>query len=130
MSDIETPRGKVVIGKNGKAELKWNSNFRQKWSRQYSDAQKFMDSEVLRYCEPYIPLRTGTMIKTGILGTHIGSGTVEWLAPYSREQYYLGRKAGTSKTGHLRGRLWFARMKMVHGEKIIAGARRIAGRGK
>ena len=125
---IETPKGKVVIGPNGKAELKFNSGFGPKWTRRYSEAQKFVDSEVLRYSEPFIPLRTGTMIKTGILGTDIGSGKVQWIAPYSQDQYYGGRKSGTSKTGPLRGRYWFERMKQIHGKKIVAGAKKIAGK--
>jgi hypothetical protein len=126
---IETPRGKIIINKSGKAELKWNTNFRPTWQRQYSDAQKFVDSEVLRLSEPFIPLRTGMLIKSGILGTDVGSGTVQWIAPYARAQYYSTRKPGR-ETGPLRGPFWFARMKAVHGRKIIAGARRIAGRGK
>lgn len=125
---IETPKGKVVIGPNGKAELKFNPRFGPKWTRRYSQAQKFVDSEVLRYSEPFIPLRTGTMIKTGILGTDIGSGKVQWIAPYSNDQYYSGRKPGTSKTGPLRGRYWFERMKQIHGKKIVAGAKKIAGK--
>lgn len=125
---IETPRGKVVRGPNGKAELVWNPRFVPKWTRRYSLAQKFVDSEVLRLCEPFIPLRTGILIKTGILGTDVGSGRVMWIAPYARTQYYHGRLPGKSSTGPLRGRLWFHRMKAIHGSKIIAGAKKIAGK--
>lgn len=125
---IVTPRGSIVIGKNGKAELKWNTNFEQKWQERYSEAQKFVDSEVLRLCEPMVPLRTGMLIKSGILGTDIGSGTVRWIAPYARRQYYSAREPG-STTGPLRGPQWFERMKAVHKSTIIAGARRIAGTG-
>lgn len=125
---IETPKGKVVIGANGKAELKFNPHFAPKYTRQYSEAQTFVDSEVLRLSEPFTPLRTGTLIKTGILGTDIGSGTVQWIAPYASDQYKKGRKPGTSKTGPLRGRYWFERMKQVHGKKIVAGAKKITGK--
>jgi len=125
---IETPRGKVITNKNGKAELKFNPDFAPKWTRRYTLAQKFVDSEVLRLSEPFIPLLTGTLIKTGILGTDVGSGKVQWIAPYSHDQYYKGRVAGASKTGPLRGRFWFERMKQVHGKQIIVGAKKIAGR--
>lgn len=125
---IETPKGKIVVGPNGKAELKFNPRFAPKWTRRYSQAQKFVDSEVLRLSEPFTPLRTGTLVRTGILGTDVGSGTVQWIAPYSQDQYYRGRKPGTSKTGPLRGRYWFERMKQVHGKKIVAGAKKIAGK--
>lgn len=126
---IETPRGVVVVGKGGKAKLEWNTNFGRKWTKRYSEAQVFVDSEVLRLSEPYTPLLTGMLIKSGTLGTEIGSGTVQWIAPYSRKQYYLKRKVGT-QTGPLRGPFWFARMKVVHVNQIIAGAKKIAGKGK
>lgn len=123
--EIKTPRGAVIQGPNGKAVLIWNTRFRQKWWKRFSDAQKYIDSEVLRLCEPYTPMRTGMLIKSSILGTEIGSGWVKWIAPYSRYQYYLKRKT-KSETGPLRGSLWFERMKQVHGRHIIEGARRIA----
>ena len=125
---IETPRGQIIIGPNGKAELKFNPDFVPKWQGRYSEAQKYVDSEVLRLCEPYTPLLTGMLIKSGTLGTDIGSGTVQWIAPYAKAQYYGHRKPG-SLTGPLRGPQWFARMKEVSGEKIITTARRIAGQG-
>lgn len=121
---ITTPRGQILIDANGKAELKWNPNFAPKWTRRYSDAQKFVDSEVLRLSEPFIPLRTGTLIRTGILGTDIGSGTVQWIAPYAKRQYYSRRKAG-SQTGPLRGSYWFERMKAAYGKTIVAGAKKL-----
>jgi hypothetical protein len=124
---IETPRGKITVS-NGKAELVWNTKAFTLLQKSYSQAQKFVDSEVLRLSEPYIPLLTGTLIKTGILGTDIGSGEVKWLAPYAKAQYYSARKPG-SATGRQRGPYWFERMKAVHGRKIIAGAKQIALRG-
>ena len=125
---IETPRGKIIQTPAGKAQLVWNPNFVPKWTRRYSAAQRFVDSEILRLSEPFIPLRTGMLIKSGILGTDIGSGTVSWIAVYSKAQYYSPRKPG-SQTGPLRGPEWFERMKAVHKGTIIAGARRLAGRG-
>lgn len=127
---IETPRGAVVLNAEGKAELKWNTNFGSQKTEQFTAAQKFIDSEVLRYSEPFIPLLTGTLIKTGILGTVIGSGTVSWIAPYAKRQYYQGRRTGTQQAGPLRGRFWFERMKAVRGETIVKGAKKIAGGGK
>mgnify|MGYP001327167375 CR=1 FL=1 len=127
---IVTPRGKVLLNnKTMKAELVWNSGFGNEWEGRYQNAQKYVDSEVLRLSEPYIPLQTGMLIKSGILGTDIGSGEVSWIAPYARAQYYMKRKPG-SETGFLRGPKWFERMKAVSGEGIIRKARRLAGRGK
>lgn len=124
--EIETPRGRVFVTEGGTAKLEWNTNFRPKWQGRYTRAQKFVDSEVLRRSEPMIPLLTGFLIKSGILGTEIGSGLVQWIAPYARRQYYGKRKPG-SQTGPLRGPQWFERMKQVHKRDILTQARKIAG---
>jgi hypothetical protein len=126
---IQTPRGSIIINEaTMKAELIWNPGFQPKWQRNYSAAQKFVDSEVLRLCEPYTPMRTGMLIKSSTMGTDVGSGTVQWIAPYSKAQYYGHRKPG-SETGPLRGPQWFERMKAVNKDQILSGARRIVGTG-
>ena len=125
--EIKTPRGRVFVTAGGKAALEWNTNFRPIWQRRYTKAQKFVDSEVLRVSEPFVPLLTGVLIKSGILGTEIGSGMVQWIAPYARRQYYATRKPG-SQTGPLRGPYWFERAKKVHVKQILAGAKKLAGR--
>ena len=123
---IETPRGKVIINEaNMKAELIWKPGFVDEREESYTEAQKFVDSEVIRLSEPYTPLLTGMLIKSSILGTFIGSGEVAWIAPYARPQYYL-KRVGT-ETGNLRGWMWFERMKEAYGHEIIKGARIIAG---
>lgn len=123
---IVTPRGWIIVGPNGKAELTWDTSFKPKWNRRFSAVQKYIDSEVLRRCEPYIPLDTGMLIKSGFLGTVIGSGTVRYIAPYSRPQYYMRNRKKVSQTGPLRGSFWFERMKEVHRTAILAEAQRIA----
>jgi hypothetical protein len=125
---IETPKGKVFVTDQGTAVLEWNTNFQPKWQRRYTLSQKFVDSEVLARCEPYIPLRTGMLIKSGILGTDVGSGEVKWIAPYAKAQYYRPRK-NPSQTGPLRGPYWFERMKQIHINSILAGAKKLAGAG-
>lgn len=139
---IETPRGTVIHNKNGtKAKLEWNPNFVDKWQSQYTAAQKFVDSEVLRLSDPYIPMQSGMLKKSGILGTVIGSGEVVWNAPYARYQYYgqvmVGRapkKVISAKlTYHgapMRGAFWFEKMKKDKILVILDGARKLAGGGK
>lgn len=46
--------------------------------------QKALDSEVLRRSDPYVPMRTGALKKSGIIGTKIGSGLVQYVAPYAK----------------------------------------------
>jgi hypothetical protein len=122
---INTPRGFIVTTLGGKAELTWNQSYRPKWQGRFSEAQKFIDSEVLRLCDKYTPKKTGMMILSGVLGTKIGSGRVSWIAPYSAKQYYMHRAVG-GQMGPLRGPFWFERMKATYGKTILAGARTIA----
>nr|WP_300183081.1 minor capsid protein [uncultured Agathobaculum sp.] len=150
MIRIETPRGKIITTKSGTVRLVWNAGFQPKWQGRMEDVQSYVDSEVLRYSAPYTPFQVGTLIKSGTLGTEIGSGTVSYIAPYSRYLYYgevygpniplgdngfyspiapkqpTGRKlqfAGAPR----RGAFWFERMKADHKDDILAGARKIAG---
>ena len=86
--------------------------------------QKVIDSEVLRLCEPYVPLLDGTLIKSGIINTKIGSGTVIYSTPYARRHYYRpARFRGAPK----RGNYWFERMKNEGGrDKILKVAIAVA----
>lgn len=139
---IQTPRGSVVQykTKNGqvKARIEWNPNFGSKRTERFSKAQKFIDSEVLRLSDPYIPMQSGALRKSGQLATVIGSGVVVWNAPYARYQYYgklmVGRAPKTLTSidlqyhgGGKRGSMWFERMKIDHKKDIIQGAAKIAG---
>jgi hypothetical protein len=125
---ITTPKGSISINANNQAQLVFNANFVPVWQSRYTEAQKFVDTSVQRGCEPYIPLLTGMLIMSGILGTDVGSGLVQWIAPYAKAQYY-GKRAPGSMTGALRGPAWFRRWREVSGDKLIAQAKRIAGSG-
>lgn len=86
--------------------------------------QQYIDSEVLRLSEPFIPKDTGELIRSGIQNTVIGSGEVRWRTPYARRWYYLS--AGFQESPQ-RGNYWFERMKQQYGQSIRDGAARIAG---
>lgn len=79
-----------------------------------NSAQKVVDSEVLRRCDPLVPFKTGSLKRSGITGTKIGSGVIRYTAPYAKRQYYWGRPA---KYGQ-RGRKWFGRMKFMYRHDI------------
>ena len=89
------------------------------FSERIKKAQKFVDSEVLRKSDPYIPFKTGMLRDSGILGTKIGSGRIRYLAPYAKKQYYKGRYSGK------RGRYWVKRAMLAHGDAIASGAQKI-----
>lgn len=115
---IQTPRGQISTYKTKEgrviARLDWEPGFGRKKSEGFNDAQEFVDSECLRCMNSLTPRRTGVMIKSATLGTVIGSGSIEYLAPYARRQYYE----------HKTKKKWFETMKRGHGEKIRKGAAR------
>lgn len=113
-----------------KVTLKLNPTSKVLGARGLEDGgrvQKALDSEVLRRSDPYVPMRTGVLKKSGIIGTKIGSGLVQYVAPYARRQYYnnagRGRQGMTKQNAHnykcLRGKLWFERMKTDHLNDIL-----------
>lgn len=87
--------------------------------------QRFVDSEVLRRCEPLAPKDTGELIRSGTKQTKIGSGLVIYKTPYARRWYYEPAKFEGAPQ---RGGYWFERMKNQGGkEAILKGAANIAG---
>lgn len=91
--------------------------------------QKFIDSEVLRHVDKYVPMRSGFLKNCAKLASVIGSGIIRYTAPYAKSNYYSNRGFGTQGTAQngLRGRLWFERMKAVFRDIILEGAARMAG---
>lgn len=118
--------------------LAWNSNFGSLRTEAFSTAQKFIDSEVLRLCSPYVPFQSGMLEKSGILGTVIGSGEVNYNSPYARYLYYGKLMVGRAPKeltdidlkfhgAPMRGAFWFERMKQDKKEQILRGAAKMAG---
>ena len=120
MIEIKTPRGIISESKSGKAKLIWNDDFAKRRNEQFDAVQKMVDSEVLRQSDPYVPMRTGMLKKSGILGTVIGEGIVKYIAPYARQNYYTnaGRGQEGTQNGGQRGKYWFERMKADHKDEI------------
>lgn len=127
---IKTPRGEVFTTKtrNGKttARLKWNPDFGNEQTAKFSRAQKFLDSEVLRTTTPYVPIRSSALIKSGQLGTVVGSGEVSWTAPYAARQYYDTAQARPYDAQ--RGAHWFERAKADHKGEWVSGAKKMYGK--
>lgn len=116
---IETPRGSVYTTTNAngqiRAEIEWDSNFSNEREKSFSKKQVFVDQECIRRMEPETPRLTGVLIKSATLGTVIGSGKIEQIAPYARKQYYT----------HKEKSYWFERMKNRHKDSILKGAQKI-----
>ena len=114
--EIKTPRGTIYTqaSSGGKvtARLEWNPGFEPRMENGFSNAQAFVDSECIRRMNPETPRRTGALIKSATLGTVIGSGEIDQIAPYARRQYYE----------HKEKSYWFERMKNRHKDSILKGA--------
>lgn len=119
---IDTPRGSIIQTGDASCKLVWNSGFGQRRTAMFNRKQMIVDSEVLRYCSPLVPLRTGMLEKSGTLGTVIGSGEVKYIAPYARFQYY--QTAQSRSYDSRRGAKWFERMKTAHKADILRAAER------
>ena len=82
-------------------------------------AQMYIDREIIRRCEPYVPMKTGSLKRSGITGTHVGTGVIKYTAPYAKRQYFAG------KSNCQRGRKWVKRMWLSQGKNIIKNANKI-----
>ena len=88
--------------------------------------QQYIDSECLRLCDQFVPKDTGALKQSGIIHTQIGSGEVRYRTPYARRWYYM---PASFQEAPQRGNYWFERMKQQYKDKILAGAKKIAGGG-
>jgi len=119
--------------------------------------QRYIDSEVIRYCDPKVPFRTGMLKDSALISTVIGSGMVVYATPYARYMFMgevMGpnipiRDSGTGaitgwrsppgKPKYLTGRQinyngapergahWVERMAAEHLDDIVRGAAILAG---
>lgn len=107
--------------------LKWNPSFARTRTRAFEKAQQYIDNEVLLRDDPFVPSRTGTLRRSGMLNTRIGSGNVIYSTPYARRLYYNPQYH--FHDAPQRGGLWFERMKIGNREAILNGASQILRRG-
>lgn len=93
--------------------ITWDKSFAGRYSERFDKAQKFIDAECIRHMVKYTPTLSTNLRKSATRGTKIGSGKIQYLAPYARYQYY--------------GKLWFERMKADKKQQILRGAAAIMG---
>lgn len=100
-----------------------------RFSPKFSRAQMFVDNEVLKDCDPYVPMDTGNLVRSGQRGTVLGSGRIVYNAPYAAACYYNEHRK-FSKDRHPKATaLWFERAKAVNKDKWISGAQKIIAGG-
>lgn len=81
--------------------------------------QVYIDSEIIKRSEPYVPMKTGSLKRSGITGTRVGTGVIKYTAPYAKRQYFAGKASGQ------RGRRWVKRMWLSQGKHIVKNANKI-----
>lgn len=96
-----------------------------RFNPKYKKAQMYLDSEVLKDSAPYVPMRTGNLMNSGQTGTTLGSGKVQYNAPYAKRMYY-GTHFNFSKDKHPQAcAQWFEKAKAIKKKNWIAGVNRI-----
>ena len=95
-----------------------------RFNPKYKRAQAWLDNEVLKDSDQYVPFRTGKLAQSGIIGTVIGSGKVIYNAPYARRLYY--GNYNFYKEEHKRASSqWFEKAKAVNKPKWINGVNKL-----
>lgn len=87
--------------------------------------QAFVDSEIIRLADPYVPFRTGALKDSALTNTVIGQGEIVYATPYARRMYY--HPEYNFNGAPMRGAYWADRMWADHGEDIVRGAATLAG---
>ena len=86
--------------------------------------QAFIDSEILRNSDPFVPFDTGSLKRSGITGTRVGTGIIRYTAPYAKKQYFCGSSSDQ------KGRKWVRRMWASKGKKVIKEAQKMINGGR
>lgn len=89
-------------------------------------AQRWLDNEVLKDSTPFVPRLTGELERSGIEGTRIGSGRLEYQKVYAATQYY-GNFQHSTQAHPQASRLWFETAKGINRAKWVRGVKQIGG---
>ncbi|WP_077623839.1 minor capsid protein [Sediminibacillus massiliensis] len=84
--------------------------------------QKYLDGEILKDSNFYIPARTWNLRDSGVINTKVGSGEVVWKTKYARRLYYNPYyDFSTDKNPNARG-FWFENAKAQFLKEWLDGA--------
>ena len=59
----------------------------RRFEQRRNTAQVWLDSEILRSTEPFVPMDQGDLIGSGVRGTVPGSGLIVYNSPYAHYHY-------------------------------------------
>lgn len=80
--------------------------------------QKYFDALVLQDSNFFCPIKTGTLQKSAIINSRLGSGELVWKTPYARRQYYEYSKPPYQRNPNACGK-WFEAAKARWLEKWV-----------
>lgn len=96
-----------------------------RFSPKFQKAQKWLDNEVLKDSDPYVPMKTGNLAGSGKRGTTIGSGEIVYNAPHAKKNYYAQNRH-FSKAQHPQAcAQWFEKAKAVKKKVWVNGVNKI-----
>lgn len=101
-------------------ELQFAPDFTAKSEKNFAQAQKYIDNEVVKRLEDYTPVAKekyknhGKMSKSHKVQT---PGVIINTEPKARREYYVNK----GFSGKLRGKFWLERMKANHKDDILKG---------
>ena len=121
---IVTERGVLFSTAKGGSILRWNKNGAKQLDENFDKVQVFIDNTVARHMDAYVPMRTGVLKKSVILGSRMGSGELIYIAPYAHKRYY----SSNAKLKGKRGSRWFARMWAARRDTVIREVKNYARR--
>lgn len=80
-------------------------------------AQYALDQQVIKDCNYYIPMDTGSLERSALQSSQ--AGQIVWDTPYAEKLYYNPQyNFSKDKNPHARG-LWFEEAKSVHGSEWV-----------
>lgn len=102
---------------NVKSTLK-ESGIKSDIESKIQQQQKYFDALVLQDSNFFCPIKTGTLQKSAIINSRLGSGELVWKTPYARRQYYEYSKPPYQPNPNACGK-WFEAAKARWLEKWV-----------
>lgn len=114
--EAKFPKGEIHLDSEGKAYIKYNEQWINKFAENGSKVQMFLDETVAKYLSSYVSFKTGTQSMSIILASNYGSGIVTIGVPYAEYQAYSKK---IKKRVDKRGTEPFERMKEDEKKNIL-----------
>lgn len=98
-----------------------------RFKRNTKEAQVYLDNEVIKDTDPYVPADSLDLARSALSDSNIGEGKVIYGEGYAGAQYYS--KPHKSKDMHpMAQQQWFEESKSVNKKKWIQGVKVIGGK--